>query len=361
MAGEKTEQATPKRKQDERKKGNVFQSRELVVVFSLLATFYALKYMGPMIVSALQKSLRDYMDLSASVQTLTASDVQNLFINGCLTFAVAALPLLLISSLVAVALTMAQTKGLFSAKAMAPKFNRINPLQGIKRMFSLRGVIELVKSLIKIVVLAYIIYDLLKKQLGQLPRLMDMTILQAATFVGDMILEIVKYAAIIMVFVAIFDYLYQWWEYERNLRMSKQEVKEEYKQTEGDPQVKGKIKERQQQQARRRMMQQVPNADVVIRNPTHYAVAIRYDPEKNRAPLVVAKGADRVALRIVAIAEENDVVVMENRPLARGLFETVDLDMEIPEKFYQPVAEVLAFVYSLKEKAPRGLEEKGLK
>ena len=150
--------------------------------------------------------------------------------------------------------------------------------------------------------------------------------------------------------LAIFDYVYQWWDYEKNLRMSHQELKEEYKQTEGDPQIKGKIRDRQQQMSRQRMMQKVPNADVVIRNPTHYAVAIQYDPEKNSAPVVVAKGADTLALRIVAVAEEHGVYVTENRPLARGLYESVDLDREIPEKFYKTVAEVLAFVYSLRKK-----------
>ena len=152
------------------------------------------------------------------------------------------------------------------------------------------------------------------------------------------------------VVLAIFDYVYQWWDYEKNLRMSKQEIKEEYKQSEGDPHVKGQIKERQQQMSRKRMMQSVPEADVVIRNPTHYAVAIQYDADQHSAPVVVAKGADALALRIVQIAEEAGVHVMENKPLARGLYETVDIDREIPEKFYQAVAEVLAFVYSLKKK-----------
>ena len=181
-------------------------------------------------------------------------------------------------------------------KSAAPKFNRLNPLEGIKKMFSIRGIVELLKSLAKIIVLGYIIWIQFRDQFFTFPRLMDMTPIQGMVFTGEMILSIAQTAAIIMVFVAAADYLYQWWDYEKNLRMSKQELKEEYKQTEGDPQVKGKIRERQQAQARQRMMQQVPGADVVIRNPTHYAVAIRYDPEKNNAPIVVAKGADSLAL-----------------------------------------------------------------
>ena len=245
---------------------------------------------------------------------------------------------------------MAQTRGLFTMESLAPKFSRLSPLQGLKRMFSLRGVIELLKAMIKIIILGSIIWNALQKDFWNFSQLMDMEPFQAMTYTGDMILSIVQPVAIAMAFVAGFDLFYQWWDYEKNLRMSRQELKEEYKQTEGDPQIKGKIRERQQAQARQRMMQKVPSADVVIRNPTHYAVAIQYDPSRNNAPVVVAKGADSLALRIVAVAEEHGVFITENRPLARGLYEAVDLDQEIPDRFYQPVAEVLAFVYSLKKK-----------
>ena len=354
MAGEKTEKATPKRKQDERKKGNVFQSREVVVVFSLLASFYGLKFLSPLIMNTLEKSIADFFYLAGSVQQLEAGELIRYFIQACGVFLVASLPMLLICSGVTIIFTMAQTRGLFTMKSAAPKFNSLNPIEGIKKMFSLRGVVELIKSLAKIIVLGYIIWGQFRDAFWSFPRLMDMDPMQGMAFTGNMILEIAKTAAIIMIFVAAADYFYQWWEYEKNLRMSKQELKEEYKQTEGDPQVKGKIRERQQAQARQRMMQKVPGADVVIRNPTHYAVALKYDPERNGAPVVVAKGADSLALRIVAVAQENGVFITENKPLARGLYETVDLDREIPDQFYQPVAEVLAFVYSLKRK---GLNE----
>lgn len=350
MAGEKTEKATPKRRQDERKKGNIFQSREIVVVFSLLATFYSFKFLGPTILTALENSMVTFINRASSMDSIGTPEVIRFFIDGCITFAIAAMPLLLISSAVAILCTVAQTRGLVTMKTAAPKFSRMNPLQGIKKMFSLRGIVELLKSLAKIIVLGYIMWNLFQKEFWNMPRMMDMDFLQAISLVGEMILSIAKSSAIVMVFVAAADYFYQWWDYEKNLRMSKQELKEEYKQTEGDPQIKGKIRERQQAQARQRMMQQVPTADVVIRNPTHYAVAIRYDPARNNAPVVVAKGADSLALRIVAVAEENGVFVTENRPLARGLYEAVDLDREIPDKFYQPVAELLAFVYSLKKK-----------
>ena len=350
MAGEKTEKATPKRKQDERKKGNVFQSREVGVVFTLLASFYSLKYLGPYLLSAIEWSIHRFFNYAATMDRLADSDLTQLFFQGCGVYLVAAMPLLMISGLVAIVSTMAQTRGLFTMKSAAPKFNRLNPIEGFKKMFSLRGIVELLKSLAKIIVLGYIIWLQFRDEFWSFPRLIDMEPLQAMAFTGNMVLEIAKSAALVMVFVAAADYFYQWWDYEKNLRMSKQELKEEYKQTEGDPQVKGKIRERQQAQARQRMMQKVPGADLVIRNPTHYAVAIQYDPERNNAPVVVAKGADSLALRIVAVAEENGVFVTENKPLARGLYEAVDLDREIPDRFYQPVAELLAFVYSLKKK-----------
>ncbi|MEM1485272.1 flagellar biosynthesis protein FlhB [Oscillospiraceae bacterium PP1C4] len=350
MAGEKTEKATSKRKSDERKKGNIFQSKEIVTVFSLAIVFYSFKSLAPNFIQTLKKSITDFLALTVSLETLTTAEVTHLFVNGCTTFAIAVMPLLLISGFATVILTMAQTRMLVSFKSIQFKGNRMNPLEGIKKMFSMRGFVELIKSLIKIIVLSYIIFNVFKKEFSGLPRMMDMTIEQALMITGSIILSIVKTVVIIFAFLALFDYVYQWWEYEKNLRMSKQEIKEEYKQTEGDPQIKGKIKERQQQQARKRMMQNVPNADVVIRNPTHFAVAIQYQPEKNHAPVVIAKGADRIALKIVEIAEKNNIIITENKPLARGLYDAVELDQEIPDQFYQAVAEVLAFVYSLKKK-----------
>ena len=348
--GEKTEKATPKRKQDERKKGNVFQSREVVTVFSLLAAFYGLRLLSPYVLGALERGITDFFYRAGTVQQLAMSDMTLYFIEACGVYLIASMPMLLICSGVAIVCTMAQTRGLFTMKSAEPKFSRLNPIEGIKKMFSLRGIVELLKSILKIIVLGYIIWIQFRDAFWTFPRLMDMEPLQGMAFTGGMVLEIARLAAIIMVFVAAADLFYQWWEYEKNLRMSKQELKEEYKQTEGDPQVKGKIRERQQAQARQRMMQKVPSADVVIRNPTHFAVALKYDPKKNGAPVVIAKGMDSLALRIVAVAQESGVYITENKPLARGIYEAVDLDKEIPDRFYQPVAEVLAFVYSLKKK-----------
>ncbi len=350
LAGERTEKATPKRKRDERKKGNVFQSKEMVIVASLLVMFYSFKWLAPYFLVSIQNCIRTFFGLMATTDRVDSPLVQRYLTDGLLVFATTALPLLVVGGAVAVAVSGVQTRFLVSSKAMAFKFNRINPLEGFKKMFSLRSVVELTKAIIKIAVLGYIIYTTMLKRLPQMPRLMDMEPQQALPILGEGIMSVVTTIAYLFVVLAILDYVYQWWEYEKSLRMSKQDIKEEYKMTEGDPQVKAKIKERQRQQAMSRMMQSVPTADVVIRNPTHFAVAIKYDAEKNRAPVVVAKGADHMALRIIKTAEEHGVVITENRPLARGLYETVELDREIPDQFYQPVAEVLAFVYSLKKK-----------
>lgn len=217
-------------------------------------------------------------------------------------------------------------------------------------MFSLKGMIELLKSIIKITVLFVVIYNSVKDSLNTISNMMNMTILQGASATGEMLFDIITSVSIAFVFVSLMDLLYQRWDYEKNLKMTKQEVKEEYKMTEGDPKIKGQIKQKQQAMSRRRMMQAVPEADVIIRNPTHFAVALKYDSEKNKAPMVVAKGQDALALKIVEIGQNHGVFITENKPLARALYAQVDVDMEIPSDFYQAVAEVLAVLYRLKEK-----------
>ena len=210
---------------------------------------------------------------------------------------------------------------------------------------------ELIKNLIKISILLYLIYDYFTTVVVSFGRFLDMELNQAAKILFDDIFNLILRVVIAFAAVAFFDYLYQWWDYERKLRMSKQEVKEEYKQTEGDPQVKGKIKQIQRQRAQQRMMQQVPSADVVIRNPTHVAVALRYKPDQDEAPVVVAMGLDELALRIVKVAEENQVAVVENVQLARSLYAGTELNRQIPPEFYGPVAEILVYVLKLDQKS----------
>lgn len=349
-ADEKTEKATPKRRRDERKKGNIFQSHDLTSVLSLLVIFNALKLLAPSMYRYMSQCIQRFFQAASGVYPLTSENMTQLAGQAILFFAMAAMPLMLAAMLAAVIITGAQTRMLFSMEAMKFKGNRISPLQGFKRMFSIRAMVELLKALIKICVLGAVIYQSIRSRLYEYPRLMDGTVQGAVAYIGNSFLSLVNTAGIVFLFVGIFDFLYQWWDHEKNLRMTKQEVKQEYKQTEGDPQVKGRIKDKQRQMASMRMMQSVPEADVIIRNPTHYAVAIGYDPEKNHAPVVLAKGADRLALRIVELGEESGVYITENKPLARGLYEAVDIDMEIPAQFYEAVAAVLAVVYQIQKK-----------
>lgn len=347
---EKTEKATPKKRTDQRKEGNIFQSKEVIIAFSLIVTFFAFRLLYSIIKESLTDCMEAFFALVGTQKTLEVSDTSKFFVDGCIVFVKAAMPMLLIAAVSAIIATIVQTRGLVSFKAIKPKFSRMNPLSGLKNMVSLKGMVELLKSIIKIILLFYIIYSCIKSEINVLPKMIDMSVDEVVAALGNILWGIITKVTIAYAFVAGFDYLYQRWSYEKNLRMTKQEVKEEFKMTEGDPKVKGQIKQKQQAMSRRRMMQAVPEADVVIRNPTHFAVALKYDSKRNKAPVVIAKGADSLALRIIEIAQQHDIVIMENKPLARALYAEVDLDREIPAEFYNPVAEVLAYVYSLKEK-----------
>ena len=242
------------------------------------------------------------------------------------------------------------TRFLVTTESLKPKFSRLNPLQGFKRLFSLKSLVETFKNLIKICILMSIVYlsvrDLFLESANYLYTDLNASITHLVDILGGMIVRI----CIAFIAVAVVDFFYQHWDYEKNMMMTKQEVKEEYKQMEGDPQVKGKIKQIQRQRAQQRMMQQVPGADVVIRNPTHFAVALRYKPDQDDAPIVLAKGQDNVAMRIVQIAEDHKITVIENVPLARALYAQAELNQFIPQDLYGPVAEVLIYIFKLNGK-----------
>ncbi len=355
MAGgseEKTEKATPKRRSDERKKGNVMMSRDVVAVATLLGSLVMLRAMSGVVMQRAEDILYTCFDyIGRSYAGFLPTIGRELVFNCLTTIAVVAGPFLLVTLILSVAATFAQTRMLVTTEPLKPKLSKLNPLSGFKRLFSLHSVVELIKNLIKISILLYLIYDYFTTVVVSFGRFLDMELNQAAEILFEDIFQLVLRVVVAFTAVAFFDYLYQRWEYERKLRMSKQEIKEEYKQMEGDPKVKGKIKEIQRQRARERMMQQVPGADVVIRNPTHVSIALRYKPEKDNAPVVVAKGLDELALRIVKVAEENHVTVVENVPLARSLYAAVDLGREITPDFYGPVAEILVYVLKMDQEA----------
>jgi flagellar biosynthetic protein FlhB len=240
---------------------------------------------------------------------------------------------------------------IFSPEAVAPKMEKIDPFKGFARLFSLRSLVELVKSVLKMAVIAVIVWFTLKDELRNLIPLMDDSLMGILVYTGKVIFRIMITTCWVLIVLALMDYLYQRWEYEKGLRMSRQEVKDEYKQSEGDPFVKARIRRIQREIARKRMMANVPKADVVVTNPTHLAVAIRYDADKMYAPVVVAKGAGYMAEKIRDIARTHGVPVIENKPVAQLLYKMVDVDGAIPEDLYRAVAEILAYVYGLKERA----------
>lgn len=350
MAGEKTEKASPKKRKDERKKGNIFQSKDIVTVGVIAISFYILKLWTPYIYKFTSSTLNKYILLMGKTIIINDSFIVQTFRDIFLMVFGSAGVLMLAVIAVTIILTGSQTKFLISGDSIKFKLSKLNPLSGIKKMFSIRALVELIKNLIKIIILGYVIYSTISKNLYQVPKLMSMDLQLGLNFIITTIISLVNSIIIAFIAISAFDFLYQWWEYEKNIKMSKQDVKEEYKQQEGDPQLKGKIKEKQRAISMNRMMQQVPNADVIIRNPTHFAVAIKYDTNSDRAPVVLAKGQDIIALKIIEKAMENNINLVENKPLARALYKNAEINKEIPLEFYEPIAEVLAWVYKLKEK-----------
>ena len=323
-------------------------SKDAVAVATLLGTLAMLQLMSGVVVEQAGNLFSTAFGYVANLQNVPVPELLRTYFTRCIvTVIIVAGPFLAVTAVLAIAATFAQTRMLVTGESLKPKFSRLNPLQGFKRLFSLRSVIEAFKGILKITILLYLIYRYFQQVAGGFSRFLDMELRQSCAILFDDIITLIIQVAVAFTVLAFADYLYQWWDYERQLKMSKQEIKEEYKQLEVDPQVKGKIKEIQPRRAQQRMMQQVPGADVVIRNPTHFAVALRYKPERDDAPVVVAKGVDELAQRIARVAEENGVAVVENVPLARALYAHADLDRQIPQEFYGPVAEVLVYVLKL--------------
>jgi len=343
MAGsEKTEKATPKKRKDERKKGNTFQSKDVVSVVLLFIAFFILNLMVPFIYQQLKNCYRGQMEKIVTMDTLTVTSVSQLFRESALVYFVSVLPVAIVIMIIAIIMSGVQTGFLVTGDALKPKFNRINPLSGIKRMFSLRSVVELLKSMAKVALIIGVIYTTILSIIPMTPDMLTTRLDSNVLFMNDKIMSMVQTVCMIFSVVAILDYAYQRYDYEKKLKMTKQEVKDEYKQTEGNPEIKGKIRQKQREMSMSRMMQMVPQADVIVRNPTHYAVALKYDIDRDVAPLVLAKGKDHIAMRIVAVGEENKVLVKENKALARGLYESVEINDYIPAELYKVVAELMA-------------------
>lgn len=350
--GEKTEDATSKKLKDVRNEGNVAKSTEIVTAATLFSLFFCLKFAISFVGERLLATFSTFYSL---IPRYTSEGIENdeyrfILTDTLLNIALVLAPFLILGFIVAFFSNSLQFKYQVTTKPLMPKFNKLNPINGFKRMFSMNTMIELLKSIIKIFAIAYISYNVLVEHVEEIFLLYDMSINQGLLLMYDIIIELGMKICILFCVIAAADFMYQKWKFKEDNKMTKQEVKDEFKNQEGDPKIKGQQRQRMQQAAQRRMMSAIPQADVVITNPTHFAVALAYESGQGQAPVVVAKGADFLAGRIKEIARENAVEIVENKPLARMLYYNVDLGAEIPPELYQAVAEVLAYVYQLRNK-----------
>ncbi len=344
---ERTEQATAKRREEARKQGQVARSTELNSVVIILAGLLAIHFVGEVLYRDL--SLFTAETLSQGYAITLSQESFPVYLRRWAEIAfVVSWPLLLIISVAALAVNVVQVGFLFSSEALTPKFNRIDPVAGLGRLFSKRALVESIKGLFKLAIVGYISYREVMKRMVDLATMSESGVGRIFMLVGDLTFQMGIRVALFLAILAVLDYAYQRWEFERSIRMTKQQIKEELRQSEGDPHVKARIRALQRESARKRMMEDVPKADVVITNPTHYAIALRYDPEGMAAPTVVAKGQNLIALKIREVAEKAGVPLVENPPLAQALYKAVDVGREIPQDLYRAVAEVLAYVFRLK-------------
>ncbi len=349
---DKTEKATPKKRQDLRKKGQVLQSKELPSSLLLLIMFLSIRILGGNVYRSCVNIFNMFLSQTSEYNLQEPIEIMKLLTFVILEIAKMVAPFFIVAMIVGIVATVVQTGFLFTTEPIKPKFSNLNPINGLKRMFSTRSLFELFKSIIKVIIVGWLAWSSIQAEFTNMTKLMDLSIGQIATYLADTALDIAIKICFALLVIAGVDYFFQWRKHEKEIRMSKQEIKEEYKQMEGNPEVKAKIKQKQREISMRRMLKDVPKADVVITNPTHYAVAIKYEPEKMPAPYVVAKGVDYMAQRIKEIAKENKVHTAENVPLAQALYKSVEVGEAVPSELYKAVAEVLAFVYSLEGKKP---------
>ena len=348
--GEKTEPATDKKLRDARDEGKVAKSKELTAAFDLIVLFLVLKvfmsFVGEKLLgffSYIYNRMPDF--LNETQKDMSSVTVRNFMNDIILQFLLTCLPFFIFGVVVTILVSIVQVGWKVTTKPMAPKLDKFNPINGFKRIFSKDAIFELIKSVLKIGVILYMAYSSIKSHQNDIFILYELPLKRAVALVGDIITNTGLKISIVYLIVGIVDYIYNKHKFNEDMKMTKQEVKDEFKNTEGDPAIKGQQRKRMQEASQRRMMQDVPKADVVITNPTHFAVAIKYDADTNQAPVVTAKGQDYVAMKIKEIARDNNIRIVENKPLARMLFHNVELGAEIPPELYQSVAEILAMIY----------------
>lgn len=353
--GEKTEPATPKKLEDARKEGQVAKSRELVSALSLIAAFITLKvFIGYIGTSMMGLFTNTYGFISTfanpKVDEININTVMYLLQDGVISIIKIAAPIFAVSFAVAVVGEIYQVKWKPTVKPLKPKFGNLSPAKGFKRIFSSQSLINLVKSLVIIAIIIYLSWNTISNNMYVILNIYDYTLMRALLVIGDLIINLGIKISVVYLIYAFVDLLYQKKKFSSEMKMTKQELKDEFKNTEGDPIIKSQIKKKMMQVSQRRMMQSLPEADVIITNPTHFAVALKYDVKIAKAPIVLAKGEDYLAQKIKETAKEYSIEIVENKPLARMLYYNVDVGNEIPQELYQAVAEILAYVYGLKGK-----------
>lgn len=346
---QKTEEPSQRKLDEAAKKGQIFSSKEINNWMMILSAFFLTFVFAPMIGDWTFNGLAQYLQNAGHFQADNFETGPIMTNSLFLTIKLLSIPLCL-ASLAAIVGQLIQVGGKFSLENLVPKLERVSPLSGLKRIFSMNSFVDFLKGLIKMAITGSIVFAILWPEVKQITLFMGADLTKGLAEIQTLLIKILLSILSVLFLIAILDYLYQRFAFMKKMRMSHQEIKEEYKQTEGDPLVKSKVRQMQQERSRRRMMQAVPTADVIITNPQHYAIALKYEEFKNTAPVLVAKGVDRIALKIREIAKEHKVPIVENPPLARALYANVDLDEEIPEDYYKAVAKIISYVYGLKKK-----------
>jgi len=349
QSGDKTEEPTPHRLKEAREKGQLVKSKEITTAFLLILSYVVLRFTGGMIWNELAGMLAAIYALIPDSYEFGFGFAGTILMIALRSFATILAPIFGIVFVGAILVESLQTQGAVALDPLSPKLERINPIEGFKRMFSMQGIVELIKSILKIVIVGWIAWTATRDELPAIVGLVNAHPWESLLVGGSIAFNVAIRVSIFYFLIAILDYLYRRWEYMKNLKMTKQEIKEEYKRLEGDPQVKQRMRDLQRAMSSQRMMSSVPQADVVVTNPTHLAVAIMYNAPKMKAPKLLAKGKFEIAEQIKAIAEHNRIPVIENEELARAIYASTKVGTEIPNELYQAVAEVLAFVYKLKK------------
>jgi flagellar biosynthetic protein FlhB len=351
-SGEKTEAPTARKKRKAREEGQVAKSQEVSTAFLLIVGFFALRVFGGWILDGMTGLFTyqlQFIPDSNEVFELTFLSSYIAWVFGRILVIVA--PIFAVVLLVGVIVNLLQVGWHPTLKPLRFKGSKLNPLKGLKRIFSMQALVTLVKSILKFLIILWVIYLVVRREIDFLPMFLDMELLPAVAYIGNLTVMVGLWVGGLYIFIAALDYAYTRYKHFKELKMTKHEVKEEWKQAEGNPLIKGKIKQKMREVSMRRMMQNVPNADVIITNPTHYAVALKYDILKGAAPVLLAKGVDYQAKRIRDVARDNNIEIVENAPLARAIYSEVPVDKEIPPELYEAVAEILAYVFMLKNKA----------